>query len=74
MGKFDKKEVCEYCNEKMEAKYRSKRFCSPKCRVYWNREIKNKKHQNIIKKELEKPKEKTDLTFWEKMRNKKFGI
>jgi hypothetical protein len=38
MGKFDKKEICEYCEDKMEAKYRNKRFCSTKCRVYWNRE------------------------------------
>lgn len=38
MGKFDKRDTCGYCNGKMEAKYRSKRFCSDKCRVYFNRE------------------------------------
>ena len=38
MSKLDKKEMCEYCKEKMEAAYRNKRFCSTKCRVYWNRE------------------------------------
>ena len=40
IGKFDKKENCQYCEEKMVAKYRNKRFCSQKCRVYWNRENK----------------------------------
>jgi hypothetical protein len=38
MGKFDKKERCEYCEEKMVALNRNKRFCSAKCRVYFNRE------------------------------------
>lgn len=38
MGKFDKKDICGYCSKKMDAKYRSKRFCSDKCRVYFNRE------------------------------------
>lgn len=38
MGKFDKKENCDYCNAPMSAKYRNKRFCSPKCRVYYRRE------------------------------------
>ncbi len=39
MGKFDKKETCEYCGEKMDAKHRNKRFCSDKCRVYSHREF-----------------------------------
>ncbi len=38
MGKFDKKDACGYCGNKMEAKYRSKKFCSVKCRVYFSRE------------------------------------
>jgi hypothetical protein len=33
-----KKENCEYCGEKMESKTAKKRFCSEKCRVYYNRE------------------------------------
>ena len=45
MGKFDKREICMYCEQKMEAKYRNKKFCSNKCRVYWNRE--NIKEQTI---------------------------
>jgi endogenous inhibitor of DNA gyrase (YacG/DUF329 family) len=32
-----KKENCEYCGEKMESKTAKKRFCSEKCRVYFNR-------------------------------------
>lgn len=32
---------CKYCNQKMESKTAKKRFCSEKCRVYFNREIKN---------------------------------
>ena len=35
-----KKENCEYCGEKMESKTAKKRFCSAKCRVYFNREPK----------------------------------
>jgi hypothetical protein len=56
MGKFDKKEYCEYCEEKMNAVYRNKRFCSAKCRVYFNREnhklILNKTEKGeVVKKE-----------------------
>ena len=36
--KFAKKEACEYCGNQMDAKYRNKRFCSDKCRTYFNRE------------------------------------
>ena len=51
MGKFDKKTVCEYCEGEMKSTYRNKRFCSDKCRVYFNRE----KHKvNIKKSELKK--------------------
>jgi len=38
--KFEKRDTCEYCNSKMDSKYRSKRFCSPKCRVYFARDDK----------------------------------
>ncbi len=56
MGKFDKKEYCEYCEEKMEAIYRNKRFCSAKCRVYYNREnakvvLNKNEKKEIVKKE-----------------------
>jgi predicted nucleic acid-binding Zn ribbon protein len=36
--KFEKRKVCLYCEKEMEAKKRSKRFCSDKCRVYFKRE------------------------------------
>lgn len=60
MGKFDKKDICGYCGKKMDAKYRSKRFCSDKCRVYFSREnvqfIKQKagqiKDEQLSKSEL----------------------
>lgn len=32
---------CEYCNEKMQKGTAKKRFCSDKCRVYFNRESKS---------------------------------
>ena len=73
MGKFDKKEICEYCEEKMEAKYRNKRFCSVKCRVYWNRENKKPTQTEAIV-EIKKVENKSDISFIEKMRNKRLGI
>jgi hypothetical protein len=73
MGKFDKKEICEYCEEKMEAKYRNKRFCSVKCRVYWNRENKKPAQTEAIV-EIKKVENKSDISFIEKMRNKRLGI
>lgn len=36
--KFAKRDTCEYCGKQMEAKYRNKRFCSDRCRTYFNRE------------------------------------
>ena len=36
--KFKLNTSCKYCEKPMDAKYRSKRFCSPKCRVYFGRE------------------------------------
>ncbi len=35
---IQKVENCIYCNKKMESKTAKKRFCSDKCRVYYNRE------------------------------------
>lgn len=69
MGKFDKRETCEYCEEKMNSKYRNKRFCSARCRVYWNRESKIITQPIIPKDDLKK-----ELSSWEKMRNKRLGI
>ena len=36
--KFEKNKNCEYCGKDLKAKYRSKRFCNDKCRIYYNRE------------------------------------
>lgn len=33
-----KTENCLYCDKKLEAKTTRQRFCSDKCRVYWNRD------------------------------------
>lgn len=38
VDKFEKRSHCLYCEKEMDAAYRNKRFCSDKCRVYWNRE------------------------------------
>lgn len=37
-NKFEKNKNCEYCGKDLKAKYRSKRFCNDKCRIYFNRE------------------------------------
>lgn len=64
--KFTKRTTCEYCEKAMEAEYRNKRFCSDKCRVYWNREnpkvkvVDFTKPTNIIKS-FEQP--KTNFTI-----------
>lgn len=47
MGKFEKREKCQYCEARMIAINRSKRFCSIKCRVYWNREKDKVKEEPI---------------------------
>lgn len=33
-----KSEKCLYCDQKLEPKTTRQRFCSDKCRVYWNRD------------------------------------
>ena len=70
---FKKRDKCLYCESDLDSKYRSKRFCQPKCRVYWNRE--NKKAQFkpdvLPQKELsQKPeKELTKLELFKLMKN-----
>lgn len=49
-----KKENCEYCGEKMESKTAKKRFCSTKCRVYFNREPKSGGNITVEFKKLDK--------------------
>lgn len=39
-NKFEKNTNCEYCGKALDAKYRSKRFCDDKCRIYLKREFK----------------------------------
>lgn len=68
MGKYNKRENCEYCEEKMDSKYRNKRFCSIRCRVYWNRE------ETAKKKEIKLSNEQQELSYFEKLRNKRMGI
>lgn len=52
MGKFDKKEICEYCEEAMKTGNRNKRFCSSKCRVYFYRENVKVLEQKTCQKEV----------------------
>ena len=39
---IQKKENCQYCGIKMESITAKKKFCSDKCRVYFNRQSKVK--------------------------------
>ena len=57
MNKFDKHTHCEYCEEEMVSKNRNKRFCSDKCRTYYNRENKKptKKPQEIKENKIKTP-------------------
>jgi hypothetical protein len=63
MGKFDKNTKCAYCETDMNPKYRSKRFCSDKCRVYFNRE--KSKEVNTLPKTIQSddPREGTMAFF-----------
>ena len=61
MGIFDKRERCEYCKEGMVSKYRNKRFCSAKCRVYWNRENKKGTQNKTSSMPLPPPESKISL-------------
>jgi wobble nucleotide-excising tRNase len=77
MSKLDKNSVCEYCQNEMIASYRSKRFCSGKCRVYFGREnVKfnvQKTVTNIEKVVTEVPvdKELNKADMWKLMREGK---
>jgi tRNA(Ile2) C34 agmatinyltransferase TiaS len=48
MNRFEKNNFCAYCNKEMESAYRSKKYCSAKCRVYYSREIANKSKEDAI--------------------------
>jgi len=54
-----KRDKCLYCGSKMESITAKKKFCSPKCKVYWNREhsakAKEKKEPNPKPTEPEMP-------------------
>jgi len=65
MGKFDKNSACEYCKNEMTASYRSKRFCSDKCRIYFRRE--NVKLN--VPKTIQKTTQKTVQTITDIQRN-----
>lgn len=70
VDKFKKETHCKYCEKGMDAVYRSKRFCSARCRVYYSREnkvapVKPNKPQESIKKE-NKGIVKTDVIFGRK--------
>jgi len=55
--KFKKETNCRYCGKEMEAKYRSKKFCSDKCRVYFGRE---KKIIEVLESEYQRNKSEID--------------
>lgn len=63
-----KRETCKYCGEKMDAKTTRQEFCSPKCRVYWNRENERPDTQQWVNNDLkvipknQEPKEDTAVT------------
>lgn len=44
-------ENCLYCDKKMESKTAKKKFCSDRCKVYWNREKKAAKGTFQVKDE-----------------------
>lgn len=78
MDKFEKRVVCEYCESSMESINRNKRFCSDKCRVYWNREnpkvvkpVNPPEPQNEAKEE---PTQKEEFSSFSDYRKKKLGI
>lgn len=53
--KFAKNTHCLYCEEIMEAKYRNKKFCSDKCRIYFNREKKINESLTVKAEDVFKP-------------------
>ena len=46
-----KSDTCLYCGEEMESQTAKKKFCSTKCRVYYNRELKTLKISEGIKED-----------------------
>jgi hypothetical protein len=52
--KFEKRENCQYCGNEMTSKYRNKKFCSPKCRVYFSREEKEDVTEEAISEDIDK--------------------
>lgn len=51
-NKFEKNTNCAYCDKPLDAKYRTKRFCDDKCRIYLKRE---KAYEKMIDEVLAKP-------------------
>lgn len=77
-NKFEKNTNCEYCGKALDAKYRTKRFCDDKCRIYLDRENKRKMEvvvEDAMNKKAEETtvfvskdlKEKVDVAFKEKV-------
>jgi len=61
----EKKESCQRCGAKITPKTKRAKFCSDKCRVYWNREnpkvsLKNFNKGNKDIKPITDPKPKKD--------------
>lgn len=54
IDKFAKRNNCLYCENEMKAAYKNKKFCSNKCRTYWNREVKKETRIPIIRPEIKK--------------------
>lgn len=74
MSKLDKNSVCEYCQNEMISSYRSKRFCSGKCRVYFGRENVKFNVQKTVQKDVQEvpvDKELNKADMWKLMREGK---
>ena len=52
--KFEKRDNCQYCGEPMDSKYRNKKFCSVKCRVYFSREGKVDVEEEVNMNDVDK--------------------
>jgi hypothetical protein len=65
-NKFEKNTNCAYCNKPLDAKYRTKRFCDDKCRIYFNREtFVTKEEERVagaIAKHIQESKKETTTT------------
>lgn len=59
-----KSEKCLYCDQKLEPKTTRQRFCSDKCRVYWNRDNAKVKISDLTQPtSVLKPKEQPKTNF-----------